>query len=92
METFNGVIYVDIDTERIIIKLDDNGPGIPDINLAMQPGYSTASPIVREMGFGAGMELPNIKDNTDEFKITSEVGKGTCLEILVNLKVNQEGV
>ncbi|KAB2871637.1 MAG: anti-sigma regulatory factor [Bacteroidales bacterium] len=89
---FNGVIYVDIDTERIIIKLDDNGPGIPDINLAMQPGYSTASPIVREMGFGAGMGLPNIKDNSDDFKITSEVGKGTCLEILVNLKVNQEGV
>lgn len=89
---FNGIISVNIDTNKIVINLDDNGPGIPDINLAMQPGYSTASLIVREMGFGAGMGLPNIKDNSDEFKISSEVGKGTHLEILVYLKVNQEGV
>ncbi|MGE0079237.1 MAG: ATP-binding protein [Bacteroidales bacterium] len=88
---FNGLIAVDIDTERILIKLDDNGPGIPDINLAMKPGYSTASPIVREMGFGAGMGLPNIKDNSDDFKISSEVGKGTHLEILVKLQAKQEG-
>lgn len=89
---FNGVISVEIDTERIFIKLDDNGPGIPDINLAMQPGYSTASLIVREMGFGAGMGLPNIKDNSDDFRISSEVGKGTHLEITVNLKGKEEGV
>lgn len=88
---YNGVITVDIDTERIVIKLDDNGPGIPDINLAMQPGFSTASPIVREMGFGAGMGLPNIKENSDEFRITSEVGKGTQLEITVYLKGKTEG-
>ncbi|MCB8964262.1 MAG: ATP-binding protein [Bacteroidales bacterium] len=84
---YSGVIKVNIDTERILLMLDDSGPGIPDIGLAMQPGFSTASPIVREMGFGAGMGLPNIKDNSDEFSISSEVGKGTHLEILVNLKV-----
>ncbi|HPD94597.1 MAG: ATP-binding protein [Bacteroidales bacterium] len=89
---FNGIINVEIDTERILIKLDDNGPGIPDIDLAMQPGYSTASPIVREMGFGAGMGLPNIKNNSDDFKISSVVGKGTHLEITVNLKSTKEEV
>ncbi|BDX36790.1 hypothetical protein CYCD_01450 [Tenuifilaceae bacterium CYCD] len=88
---FNGLISVDIDTEKIIIALDDNGPGIPDIGLAMQPGFSTASPIVREMGFGAGMGLPNIKDNSDDFKISSEVGLGTYLEITVYLKGSKEG-
>lgn len=88
---FNGLISVDIDTEKIIIALDDNGPGIPDIGLAMQPGFSTASPIVREMGFGAGMGLPNIKDNSDDFKISSEVGRGTYLEITVYLKGSKEG-
>lgn len=83
---FNGVIRADIDTERIKLTLDDNGPGIPDIEKAMTPGFSTASVIVREMGFGAGMGLPNIKDNADNFLITSEVGKGTHLEITVNLQ------
>ncbi len=72
---YNGVIYIDIDTEKIEIKLIDEGPGIADIELAMQQGYSTASPEVREMGFGAGMGLPNIKNNTDELRVTSEVGK-----------------
>ncbi|MCK9168451.1 MAG: ATP-binding protein, partial [Bacteroidales bacterium] len=55
---FNGVITVAIDTEKITIVLTDNGPGIPDIEKAMEKGYSTASPAVREMGFGAGMGLP----------------------------------
>ena len=57
--------------------VDDRGPGIPDIPLAMQEGYSTASPEVREMGFGAGMGLPNMQKNCDELSIESEVGKGT---------------
>ncbi|MEO0226042.1 MAG: ATP-binding protein [candidate division WOR-3 bacterium] len=70
---------------RLFIKVDDEGPGIPDIELAMQPGYSTATPEMREMGFGAGMGLPNIKKNADNFNITSVVGKGTSLEIIVNL-------
>lgn len=82
---FNGIIYIDIDTEKIEIKLIDEGPGIADIELAMQQGYSTASPEVREMGFGAGMGLPNIKNNTDELKVISEVGKGTTVEMITYL-------
>lgn len=82
---FSGTIYIDIDTEKIEIKLVDEGPGIPDIELAMQQGYSTASPEVREMGFGAGMGLPNIKNNTDRLLVTSEVGKGTTVEMTTYL-------
>lgn len=78
---YSGTIYIDIDTEKIEMKLIDEGPGIPDIELAMQQGYSTASPEVREMGFGAGMGLPNIKNNTDRLLVTSEVGKGTTVEM-----------
>ncbi len=67
------------------MTLEDEGPGIPDIPMAMQKGYSTASPEVREMGFGAGMGLPNIENNADNLKINSVVGKGTTVEITVNL-------
>jgi anti-sigma regulatory factor (Ser/Thr protein kinase) len=78
---YSGTIYVDVDEKKIIIKLVDEGPGIPDIEQAMKEGYSTASSKVREMGFGAGMGLPNMKKNADELNITSEVGKGTTVEI-----------
>ena len=78
---YRGTIYVDIDEQSIIIRLVDEGPGIPDIDQAMQEGFSTASVSVREMGFGAGMGLPNIKNNSDKLTITSEVGKGTTVEI-----------
>lgn len=81
-----GKIIVDINTERIKLNLDDEGPGIPDIEKAMEAGFSTASAKVREMGFGAGMGLPNIKKNADELRIESEVGKGTSVEIIVNFK------
>src|SRR5665647_750937 len=83
---YNGVIRIDIDTERIYINLTDKGPGIPDIELAMQKGYSTATPEVREMGFGAGMGLSNIQNNADTLRIQSEVGKGTTVEIEFLLK------
>jgi len=83
---YEGKVTVNIDPEKIFIKLEDEGPGIPDIGLAMQEGYSTASPEVREMGFGAGMGLPNIKRNVDDFKISSEIDKGTTLELLTYLK------
>ncbi|QKG80520.1 ATP-binding protein [Tenuifilum thalassicum] len=83
---FQGKIYVDIDADKIKVVLDDIGPGIPDIDLAMKPGFSTASNIVREMGFGAGMGLPNIKENTDKMKISSVIDVGTRLEFEVNLK------
>jgi len=79
-----GMIYVTIDNDKITIKLEDEGPGIPDIDLAMTAGYSTASPHVREMGFGAGMGLPNIKNNVDYLNVKSEVGVGTTVEIVVN--------
>jgi anti-sigma regulatory factor (Ser/Thr protein kinase) len=80
---YHGNILIDIDTKRIRITLIDQGPGISNIEQAMQMGFSTATPEVREMGFGAGMGLPNIKNNSDEFKLESEVGVGTKLEILV---------
>lgn len=80
---YKGKVFIEITTDQINLKLVDEGPGIPDIELAMQQGYSTASPEVREMGFGAGMGLPNIKNNSDELKITSEVGIGTVVEMVV---------
>lgn len=82
---YKGDIYIDINTEKIEIRLVDEGPGIPDIELAMQQGFSTASPAVREMGFGAGMGLPNIKNNSDELSITSEVNKGTTVQFVTYL-------
>ena len=82
---YRGDIDVDINPQRVFIRLTDEGPGIVDIEKAMQKGFSTASQQVREMGFGAGMGLPNIKENSDDLKLTSEVGKGTILEITINL-------
>lgn len=78
---YNGTITVNIDSNQIYIVLDDDGPGIVDIELAMQEGYSTASSKVREMGFGAGMGLPNIQRNVDDLNVSSEVGKGTKVEM-----------
>lgn len=76
-----GVISVELDEDKVYIKLEDEGKGIPDIDQAMQKGYSTASAEVREMGFGAGMGLPNIQANTDKLQINSVVGKGTTVEM-----------
>jgi len=82
---FEGTIFVDITSDTISLKLVDKGPGIPDINQAMQEGYSTASPEVRQMGFGAGMGLSNINKNADIFEISSQVGVGTTLQITNHL-------
>jgi anti-sigma regulatory factor (Ser/Thr protein kinase) len=79
---WKGVITVEIDESKITSVLEDEGPGIPDIDLAMQAGYSTASKKVRDMGFGAGMGLPNMKKNTDELVIESEVGVGTKVKMV----------
>jgi anti-sigma regulatory factor (Ser/Thr protein kinase) len=68
---------------KVHIEVDDTGPGIPNIELAMQEGYSTADQRIREMGFGAGMGLSNIKNYSDEFHIESEVGKGTRLKMTI---------
>jgi anti-sigma regulatory factor (Ser/Thr protein kinase) len=69
----------------VTIDVRDEGPGIADIPLAMQEGYSTATPEMRELGFGAGMGLPNIKRNTDDLAISSEVGQGTTLVMTVHV-------
>ena len=82
---YRGDIEIDIETDKVFIKLSDQGPGIKDINLAMQEGYSTASQKVRDMGFGAGLGLPNMKKNSDVLNVQSEVGKGTCVEIITFL-------
>jgi len=76
-----GIAEVEIAEDHIKITLTDQGPGIANIDLAMQEGWSTASDSVRELGFGAGMGLPNIKKQSDDFHISSEVGVGTTLII-----------
>jgi serine/threonine-protein kinase RsbT len=79
---YKGIVNIEIDENKITVLVSDEGPGIPDVELAMQPGFSTASKEVREMGFGAGMGLPNIKKNTDEMLIETKVGKGTVLKMV----------
>ncbi len=78
-----GEATAEISQEEIRIILADRGPGIKDIDLAMQEGYSTAPEEVRNLGFGAGMGLPNIKKYSDELKIESTPGVGTTLRILI---------
>ena len=80
-----GTADVDVYCDRIEIILADRGPGISDIDLAMQEGYSTAPDNIRSLGFGAGMGLPNMKRYTDEMKIESEVGKGTTVYMTVKV-------
>jgi anti-sigma regulatory factor (Ser/Thr protein kinase) len=80
-----GVADVDVFPDRIRIVLADTGPGIADVALAMQEGYSTAKDNVRALGFGAGMGLPNMKRYTDRMEIESEVGKGTTVTMEVFL-------
>lgn len=88
--TNGGTLRVEIEPHRITMEAYDDGPGIPDIELAMQPGYSTASESVREMGFGAGMGLVNIKRCVDEMKIISSAERGT--NIFMVMKLESESV
>ena len=81
-----GEIEVVIEAEKITITVQDSGPGIPDIDKAMKEGYTTASKEVREMGFGAGMGLPNIKRNSDALHIESSPGEGTLVRITNELR------
>ena len=80
-----GQADVYVDNDRITIILADTGPGIPDIEKAMQEGYSTAPDNIRSLGFGAGMGLPNMKRYTDDMHIDSTVGEGTTVTMTVNL-------
>jgi anti-sigma regulatory factor (Ser/Thr protein kinase) len=79
-----GAMTLTIHPARVRLVVADRGPGIADIELAMQEGYSTASDAIREMGFGAGMGLPNIKKNVDRMTLTSQVGEGTTLDVEVD--------
>jgi serine/threonine-protein kinase RsbT len=81
-----GIIRLSIVPDYIIVEAIDEGQGIPDLELALQPGWSTASQKVRDMGFGAGMGLCNIKSFSDKFHIESEVDKGTYLKSNIALK------
>ena len=78
-----GEAIVDIDPRQVHVVLRDHGPGIPDVEKAMQEGWSTAPDNVRNLGFGAGMGLPNIRKYTDEFRIDTAVGEGTTLTMTV---------
>ena len=80
-----GVADVNVWDDRIEVVLADSGPGIPDIDLAMQEGFSTAPDNIRSLGFGAGMGLPNMKRYSDDMKIDSELGKGTRILMTVKL-------
>ncbi len=80
-----GTADVTVEEEYIEIVLADKGPGIPDIDLAMQEGYSTARDNIRALGFGAGMGLPNMKKYTDHMQIDTEIGVGTTITMRVNI-------
>ena len=84
MYALRATLTFEVTPEAVRVVIEDSGPGIPDIALAMQEGFSTATNEMREMGFGAGMGLPNIKKNADNFAITSVVGQGTQLHVQVN--------
>ncbi|MBQ4094809.1 MAG: ATP-binding protein [Oscillospiraceae bacterium] len=85
-----GEITVDITPTQIIMILKDNGPGIADIEQAMQAGWSTASENIRALGFGAGMGLPNMKKYSDEMDIDTVLGVGTTVTMKVNICVSHK--
>ena len=80
-----GEVDVQISSDKITIVFTDHGPGIPDVDKAMQAGFSTATDEARELGFGAGMGLPNMKKYSDEMFIETEVGKGTKVTLIIYL-------
>ena len=80
-----GVATVEVTDDSIIMILEDRGPGIPDVSLALKEGFSTAKDNIRSLGFGAGMGLPNMKKYTDSLEIDTEVGKGTKITMKVNI-------
>jgi serine/threonine-protein kinase RsbT len=89
IHAYRGTVGIDILPERVNIYADDEGPGISDIALAMQVGYSTAPEDIREMGFGAGLGLPNMKRYSDELEVESQVGSGTSIRAVINLPTKE---
>ncbi len=81
-----GSVEVTIDPDKITVKIADQGAGIPDLELAMQEGYSTAPEDIKQLGFGAGMGLPNMKENADVLDIDTRVGQGTTVVITVYIR------
>ncbi|MEJ2727582.1 MAG: ATP-binding protein [Deltaproteobacteria bacterium] len=77
----DGSLSIEVDTDKLTLEVIDDGPGIEDIELAMQAGYSTANDDYREMGFGAGMGLPNMKKHSDQLDIESGKGQGTVVRM-----------
>ncbi len=86
-----GCMMLDVYRDKLRLKSADNGPGIPDVSLALQEGYSTASQEIRNMGFGAGMGLPNIRRHSHEFEIESALGVGTTITSLYHIDQNDGG-
>jgi anti-sigma regulatory factor (Ser/Thr protein kinase) len=78
----DGSLSIEVDADKLILEITDNGPGIEDIDMAMQAGYSTANDDHREMGFGAGMGLPNMKKNSDQIHIESKKDQGTVVRMV----------
>ena len=81
----DGLLSIEVDTQKLVLEVSDEGPGIEDIEMAMQAGFSTAVDEHREMGFGAGMGLPNMKKNSDEITVESEKGQGTRVKMVFYL-------
>lgn len=82
IHAYRGTMVLDANLAKIVITVSDEGPGIEDIEQAMVPGFSTAPDSIREMGFGAGMGLPNMKNCSSELNITSEKGVGTIVRMV----------
>ena len=80
-----GRAEVEISMDHVIIRMVDSGPGIPDLARAMEPGFSTAGEVARDLGFGAGMGLPNMKRYSDEMEIDTTVGVGTTVTMRINI-------
>jgi anti-sigma regulatory factor (Ser/Thr protein kinase) len=89
MHAEDGLLSVAIDPNQLVLEVTDPGPGIADVERAMQPGFSTASDELHEMGFGAGMGLPNMKNNADEIFIESKIGQGT--RVRMTFRIQEEG-
>jgi len=90
MYASEGRLELEVFPRSVRVTVSDRGPGIPDIEWAMQEGHSTATAAMRARGFGAGLGLPNIKRNSDEFSISSTVGVGTTLRYVVVVNGSQE--
>jgi serine/threonine-protein kinase RsbT len=89
MHAEDGHLSVDIGPDQLVLEVTDSGPGIADVERAMQPGFSTASDELHEMGFGAGMGLPNMQKNADEIFIDSKIGQGT--RVRMTFRIQEEG-